>query len=413
MSVLHDGQGDGGGFAGFDFGVAGAEFADGIRGEDVDDFFAELGFSTDDLVLEFAGFGEERFENLFFGDVGDFLSLYVDDAAFVAGEDGDVSAFALAGAVDDATHDGDFDGQLDVFVEGFVDLLDEGEEVDLDAAAGGAADEFGAFAGAQAEDVHEFEAVLDFVDGVVGVGDADGVADAGGEEVAEGYDGADGAGFLGAGVGDAEVEGVVEAFGDFFIGGDDQEWVDGFGGDDDVVEVSFVEDIEVFLELGDHDGEEVAMLVVGEDAAEFLEAFLFVFAFDDGAFVDADADGDAAFLAGIDDFFDLGAVVDVAGVEADLVDAGLDGFEGALEVEVDVGNDGDFDLFEDFLEGFGVFAFGYGDADDVGTGLIEFVDFGDAFVDVIGIAGGHGLDGNGGVSADANVADGYLAGFTT
>ena len=348
---------------------------------------------------------------MFFGDVGDFFALDVDDAAAVAGEDCDVGPFAFAGAVDDATHDGDFDGEGDFFLESFVDLLDEGEEVDLDAAAGGAADEFGADAGAEAEDVEEFESVLDFVDGVVGVGDADGVADAGGQQVAQRDDRTDGAGFLGAGVGDAQVQGVVEAFGDFLVGADDEEGVDGLGGDGDVVKIPGVEDVQVFFELGDHDGEEVAVLVIAEDAAEFFEAFLFVFAFDDGAFVDADADGEGAFFAGVDDFFDLLAVVDVAGVEADFVDAGFDGFQGALKVEVDVGDDGGFDLLEDFLEGFGVFAFGDGDADDVGATLGEFVDFGDAFVDVVGVAGGHGLDGDGGVAADEDVADFDLARF--
>ena len=58
-----------------------------------------------------------------------------------------------------------------------------------------------------------------------------------------------------------------------------------------------VEDVEVLFELGDHDGQEMAVLVVGEDAAELLEAFLFVLAFDDGAFVDADADRDFLRLA--------------------------------------------------------------------------------------------------------------------
>lgn len=59
------------------------------------------------------------------------------------------------------------------------------------------------------------------------------------------------------------------------------------------------------------------------------------------------------------------------------MDAGVDGFHGALEVEVDVGDDGDaptiwVDLLEDFLEGFGVFAFGDGDADDVVPALWSF-----------------------------------------
>ena len=96
----------------------------------------------------------------------------------VAGEDGDVGAFAFAGAVDDAAHDGDFDGEGDFLGQLLADILNELEEIDLDAAAGGAGDEFGADAGAQAQDVEQFEAILDFVDRVVGVADADGVADA-------------------------------------------------------------------------------------------------------------------------------------------------------------------------------------------------------------------------------------------
>ena len=38
----------------------------------------------------------------------------------------------------------------------------------------------------------------------------------------------------------------------------------------DVVEVALVEDLEVLLELGDHEGEQVALLAVGEELAEFL-----------------------------------------------------------------------------------------------------------------------------------------------
>ena len=103
---------------------------------------------------------------------------------------------------------------------------------------------------------------------------------------------ADRARLLRAGVGDAEVQRVVEPLADLAVGVDHEQRVDALGADDDVVEILLVEDVEVFLELGDHDGEEVAVLVVGEDAAEFLQAFLLVLALDDRAFVDADADGE-------------------------------------------------------------------------------------------------------------------------
>jgi hypothetical protein len=104
---------------------------------------------------------------------------------------------------------------------------------------------------------------------------------------------------------DAQVERVVEAFADLGVGVDDERGVHGLGADGDVVEVLLVEDVEVFLELGDHDREQVAVLVPGEDRAEFLHPLLLVLALDDRALVDADADRDALAplraLAGLDD----------------------------------------------------------------------------------------------------------------
>jgi len=375
-----------------------AQLAFRVWGDDLDLFVAEFHMARLDFGLEGFALAQEALEDFGFGDGGDFLALDIDDALAVASEDGDVRALGFAGAVDDTAHHGDLHGDDDLFLEFVVDLLDEVEEVDLDAATGGAGDEFGTDAFSFAEGVEEFEAVLDLVDGVVGVGDSDGVADAVGQEGAECDDRADGAGFLWACVGDAEVQGVGEAFTDFGVGVDDELGIHGLCADGDVVEVTLVEDVEVFFEFGDHDGDHVAVLVVGEDGPEFFGAGLFVLAFDDGALVDTDADWDASstigLFAGVDDFFDLFAVGDVAGVEADFVYACFDGFEGAFEMEVDIGDDGDGGLGEDIFEGLGVFFLWDGDPHDVGTGGGEFVDLGDAFVDVVGVAGGHGLDGD-------------------
>jgi len=106
----------------------------------------------------------------------------------------------------------------------------------------------------------------------------------------------------------------------------------------------------------------------------------------------------------VDDAVDLVSIVEVAGIQADFVDAGLDGLHGTLEVEVDVGDDGDGDLGEDVLEGLGVFLLGDGDADDVGAGPGEGVDLGDSLVDFVGVGAGHRLDGDGGVAADGDGA---------
>ncbi len=133
-------------------------------------------------------------------------------------------------------------------------------------------------------------------------------------------------------------------------------------------------------------------------------AALGVFSFDDAAFVDADADGGLVGFAGGDNLFDLLAIVDVAGVEADFGDAGVDGFEGALVMEMDIGDEGDGALTDDFWEGVGVGFGGYCQADDFAAFLGEVVDLGEAGVDVVGVDVGHALDDDGGAVANYEVA---------
>ena len=195
---------------------------------------------------------------------------------------------------------------------------------------------------------------------------------------------------------------IVESLADLGVGIDDDQWVDALGADDDVVEVLGVEDVQVLLQLGDHDGQKMAVAVLGEEPAQFRGALLLVLALDDRALVNADTDGDLPRLAGLDDVTNLRAVGDVAGVEADLVDAGLDSLQCPLEMEVYIGHDGDGHTRKDFLEGGRVLAFRDGHADDLGAGGGQFVDFGHAGVDVVGIASGHGLNGDGRIAADGD-----------
>ena len=222
------------------------------------------------------------------------------------------------------------------------------------------------------------------------------------EQMRQRHDAADRAGLLGPGVGDAEMQRIIESLADLLVRVDHEQRIDRLGADHDVVEILLVEDVEVFLELGDHDGEEVAMLVVAENAAEFLQAFLLVLALDDRAFVDADADGDLLRLAGLDDIADLGAVGDVAGVEANLVNARVDRFQRPLKMEMHIRDDRHGHLREDFLQRGGVLLLRNRDADDIRPGGGELLDLGDAFVDFVRIAGGHGLDGNRRIPADAH-----------
>ena len=95
-----------------------------------------------------------------------------------------MSAIArFAGAVDDAAHDGDRD-RLAELREVVLDLVGERDEVDLDAAAGGAGDERRA-ALAQVQRLEDVPADRHLFDRVGGEGDADRVADAFGEQHAD------------------------------------------------------------------------------------------------------------------------------------------------------------------------------------------------------------------------------------
>ena len=115
---------------------------------------------------------------------------------------------------------------------------------------------------------------------------------AAGQQMPQRHHRADRPRLLRAGVRHAQVQRVIETLADLLVRVDHQQRVDALGADDDVVEILLLEDFQVLLQLGDHDRQEMAVLVVGKDAAQFLHAFLLVFAFDDGAFVDADANGD-------------------------------------------------------------------------------------------------------------------------
>jgi len=187
------------------------------------------------------------------------LPLDVDDTLALAGEDGNIGPFGLARPVDDAAHDGDFYRCLDRF-QLVANLLDEGDQVHLDPAAGGAGDELRLDAWAKTETVEHLPGVLDFKDGIGGIADADGVSDAVGEEGAEGGDGSDAAGFLRAGVGDAEVERIIVTLADGGVGVDDDFGIDRFGTDDNVVKIVLVEDVQVVVEFFEHDGDEVVFV---------------------------------------------------------------------------------------------------------------------------------------------------------
>ena len=90
--------------------------------------------------------------------------------------------------------------------------------------------------------------------------------------------------------------------------------------------------------------------------------------------VDADADRDAALLRLRDDRLHLLGVADVAGVEAQAVEAGVDRGQRPAVVEVDVGDQRHRRLAHDLRQRVRGLLVGHGDAHDLAAELRELVD---------------------------------------
>ncbi len=213
-------------------------------------------------------------------------------------------------------------------------------------------------------------------------------------------------------MGDAEVQRIVEAFADRAVGVNADARVDALGADDHVAEIVLVEDAQVLFELLNHDANHVTVAVAG-DGPHFFGAFGLVFSFDDSAFIHTDANGDAAFFARRDDAINLLAVVDVPGVQTDLVHAGFDGFQGPFKMKMHVGDDRNRRLFENRRKGGSVDFVGCGDAHNIAPGFCELANFGNGFVDFVSIGAGHRLDGDGVVTADGDRTDMDRSGFSS
>src|SRR5439155_8887732 len=121
--------------------------------------------------------------------VGDFFALDVDDPAAVAGEDGDVGAFAFTGTVDDTAHHRNFDRQRNLGRKLFANVLHQLEEINLNSPARRAGNQLGADALAQAEHVKHLQAILDFELRIGRIADANRVADAAAQQMSKWNDG--------------------------------------------------------------------------------------------------------------------------------------------------------------------------------------------------------------------------------
>ena len=104
-------------------------------------------------------------------------------------------------------------------------------------------------------------------------------------------------------------------------------------------------------------------------------------------------------------FAHLVLVAQVAGVEAQAVNAAFEALEGELVVEVDVGDERDVYPLLYLAHGDGGVHVGNGGADDVAARLFQLVNLAHGGRHVAGIGLGHGLDGDFGVAAHLDAAD--------
>ena len=139
----------------------------------------------------------------------------------LAGGDAEVGVAGLAGTVHDAAHHRDLQRDL-ALAEGLHGLLGDLDHVDLGPAAARAGDEVDVLALAQAQRLEQLAAGARLLHRVGGEAVADRVADALGQQRGHAGGGLEQAGRRRAGLGDAEVQRVVDGVGELPVGLDHQ-----------------------------------------------------------------------------------------------------------------------------------------------------------------------------------------------
>src|SRR3989338_7366121 len=150
-----------------------------------------------------AGGALELVHDLLIGDLAARLAVNIEQARVAAG-DADRGGARLAGAVDATADDGHVQRLADV-VESRLEGVDRGDDVEFLARAGGTGDDVHAL-GTQPQALEDVEADPHLLHRIGGERDADGVADAIGEQHAYADGGFDRAGTQAAGLGDAEMQ---------------------------------------------------------------------------------------------------------------------------------------------------------------------------------------------------------------
>src|SRR5712691_1389933 len=328
-------------------------------------------------------------DDLGLGDLAHDLPVLEDQTDPAPPGHADVGGARLARTVDLASHHRD----VDLFVEAFelvLHLAGELHQIDVGATARGARDE-GEAALAKPERLQDVDADAHLFHRIGRERHADGVADALGQERAQADGGLDRPHTRCPRLGHAEVEGILDLVGERAVRLDHHERIGRFERDLHLRIAALLEDADVAEGRLHHAGR--------RRPAVLLEQVLL-----QRAAVDADADGNLALLGEVDDLLHEALAPDVAGIQSEPVHPLLEGDQGELVVEVDVGDERDADLALDLAELLGGLANGHRATHDLAAGRFQRPDLQERRLDVARVGLRHRLYGDGGVAAHLELA---------
>ena len=315
-----------------------------------------------------------------------------------AAGDADGGFARFAGTIDHAADHSNIQRLINILETPFQ--LGHGlDHVEVLARTGWAGDQVDA-AMAQVQGFQNVPAYFHFLHRISRQRDADGVADAFGQQYAKSNSRFDRAGACATGLGNAQVQRGVGERGQFAERLDRHEHIGRLEADLVVVEVMPVQDVHVPLG-GFHHGVGVGLAVF------FLQIAL------QRAGIDTDAHRHLVVFGAGNHFFDFFLTADVAGIDAQAVCAAFGRGDRAFVVEVNVCDQRHVaDLFLDLGKSRGRFQRGHRHAHDIGAGFRAGLDLCDRGGNVLGVGAGHGLHRDGRTTANGHPPHPDLARFT-
>ena len=325
--------------------------------------------------------------------ITDLVIRLATDVDQIAGRGAGQSHVRLArftGAVDDAADHRHIHRRAHVF-ETILQLVHGGDHIEVLPRATRTGHEIDAIA-AQLEALEDVETDLDLFDRVRRQRHSDGVADAFIKQHAQPDRRLHGAAAQAAGLGDTQMQRLLDLPGQPAIGVHRHKDFRGFHRDLEVRVVVPVENIHVTQgRLDQRLGRGLAVL-----ALQILA---------DRAGIDADADGDTAIASAGNDLAHLVIAADIARVDTQAIDAIGGDFQGDAVIEVNVGNERHADLGADFAKRLGRVHAGNGDAHDVGARAGQRGNLGHGSGHIAGFGIGHALHADRGAPPHRHLSD--------